>query len=75
MTTYAITRHQGAAMTDQEQRAALARDLAAWRAAAALTAKGASMRLGIPARTIEHIEGGRGFRYPELLRLAMQAAK
>jgi hypothetical protein len=58
-------------MTDQEQRAALARDLAAWRAAAALTTKGASMRLGIPARTIEGIEAGRGFRYPKLLRIAI----
>jgi DNA-binding XRE family transcriptional regulator len=58
-------------LTKQEQRAALARDLAAWRAAAALTTKGAAMRLGIPHRTIEGIEAGRGFRYPRLLRIAI----
>jgi hypothetical protein len=58
-------------MTDQEQRAALARDLIAWRRSLMLTAAGAGHRLGIPHRTIEGIEAGRGFRYPRLLRIAI----
>lgn len=31
--------------------------------------------LGIPARTLEGIEQGRGFRYPDLLMIAMRVAK
>ena len=29
--------------------------------------------LGMPHRTFENIEAGRGFPYPQLLRIAMQA--
>lgn len=31
--------------------------------------------LGIPRRTLEGIEQGRGFRYPDMLLIAMKAAK
>lgn len=44
-----------------------------WRAAAGLTASRAAEVLGIPARTYEGIEQGRGFAYPHLLALAIQA--
>jgi len=33
----------------------------------------AAQLLGIPKRTLEGIEQGRGFRYPQLLILALQA--
>jgi hypothetical protein len=29
---------------------------------------------GIPRRTFEHVEAGRGFRYPKLLLLVLQSA-
>lgn len=35
----------------------------------------AAQLLGIPQRTLEGIEQGRGFRYPHLLILALQAFK
>lgn len=31
--------------------------------------------LGLPRRTLEGIEQGRGFRYPDLLLIAMKASK
>ncbi len=43
-----------------------------WRAEKGLNTKKAGEVLGIPHRTVEYIEGGRGFKYPELLRLALQ---
>lgn len=53
--------------------AELARALKAWRADADITAAHASQMLGIPIRTLDGIEQGRGFRYPRLLLLALQA--
>lgn len=44
-----------------------------WRTAANLTAARAAEALGIPKRTLENIEQGRGFPYPQLLALALQA--
>ena len=35
----------------------------------------AAQLLGIPQRTLEGVEQGRGFRYPQLLILALQAFK
>lgn len=44
-----------------------------WRTSAGLTAARAAEVLGIPKRTLENIEQGRGFPYPQLLALALQA--
>ncbi|MER8503610.1 helix-turn-helix domain-containing protein [Mesorhizobium sp. M0833] len=44
----------------------------AWRAREGFTAESAAKLLGIPKRTYEGIEQGRGFPYPLLLRLGMQ---
>lgn len=38
-----------------------------------LTQEAAGWSLGLPTRTIENIEYGRGFRHEKLLRLAMTA--
>lgn len=46
-----------------------------WRTSATLTAARAAEILGIPRRTYENIEQGRGFAYPQLLALALQAFK
>jgi DNA-binding XRE family transcriptional regulator len=51
----------------------LAKLLKAWRAAADIPASRAAQILGIPERTIEGIEQGRGFRYGKLLILALMA--
>lgn len=51
-----------------EERAALARDLKAWRRALCLTAAGAASRLGISPRTIEGIEQGRSTRLEWMIR-------
>lgn len=51
----------------------MAAALRAWRGETSLHA--AAARLGIPARTLEGIEQGRGFRYPRLLMLAIGQIK
>lgn len=49
----------------------LAQTVKRWRGE--LPATRAAQLLGIPVRTFEGIEQGRGFRYPQLLILALQA--
>jgi DNA-binding XRE family transcriptional regulator len=51
----------------------LARDVKAWRAKGGFTAESAAKVLGIPKRTYEGIEQGRGFPYPILLRVALDS--
>lgn len=51
----------------------LARDLKNWRAKEGFTAENAATVLGIPKRTYEGIEQGRGFPYPQLLRIALES--
>jgi DNA-binding XRE family transcriptional regulator len=51
----------------------LAQEVKAWRANEGLTAEAAAKALGIPRRTFEGIEQGRGFPYPLLLRIAMES--
>jgi len=51
----------------------LARTLKGWRDAADMTQSRAAEVLGISQRTYEAIEQGRGFRYPQMLRLALLA--
>ena len=55
-----------------DEREKLARDVKAWRAKEGFTAESAATILGIPKRTFEGIEQGRGFPYPVLLRIAME---
>ncbi|RAZ89479.1 XRE family transcriptional regulator [Mesorhizobium hawassense] len=50
----------------------LALEVKAWRAEAGYTAEAAAKLLGIPKRTFEGIEQGRGFPYSLLLRVAME---
>ena len=50
----------------------LARDLRNWRANEGFTAEDAARVLGIPKRTYEGVEQGRGFPYPQLLRIALE---
>lgn len=57
-------------MNDNER---LAREVKAWRAKEGFTAESAAKVLGIPKRTFEGIEQGRGFPYPVLLRVAMES--
>lgn len=57
-------------MNDNEK---LAQEVKAWRAEGGITAEAAAKVLGIPKRTFEGIEQGRGFPYPALLRIAMQS--
>lgn len=57
-------------MNDNEK---LAREVKAWRAKGGFTAESAAKVLGIPKRTFEGIEQGRGFPYPVLLRLAIES--
>jgi DNA-binding XRE family transcriptional regulator len=52
--------------------AELAEALKRWREKAQLPANRAAQLLGIPRRTLEGIEQGRGFRYPRLLILALE---
>lgn len=40
-----------------------------------MSAQMAARLLGLPARTLQGIEQGRGFRYPRTLLLAMQAIR
>ncbi|ARP67717.1 MULTISPECIES: helix-turn-helix domain-containing protein [Mesorhizobium] len=51
----------------------LAQDVKAWRAKEGFTAAAAAKVLGIPKRTFEGIEQGRGFPYPVLLRVAIES--
>jgi DNA-binding XRE family transcriptional regulator len=51
----------------------LAQEVKAWRAKGGITAEAAAKVLGIPKRTFEGIEQGRGFPYPVLLRVAMES--
>ena len=51
----------------------LAQEVKAWRAKGRITAEAAAKVLGIPKRTFEGIEQGRGFPYPVLLRVAMES--
>ncbi|MER8593557.1 MULTISPECIES: helix-turn-helix domain-containing protein [unclassified Mesorhizobium] len=57
-------------MNDREK---LAQEVKIWRAKAGFTAEAAAKVLGIPKRTFEGIEQGRGFPYPLLLRVAMES--
>ncbi|MER9017713.1 helix-turn-helix domain-containing protein [Mesorhizobium sp. M0664] len=57
-------------MNDREK---LAHEVKTWRAKAGFTAEAAAKVLGIPKRTFEGIEQGRGFPYPLLLRVAMES--
>jgi DNA-binding XRE family transcriptional regulator len=59
-----------AAMSADEN-AELAAMIKRWRDAGDLTAARAAEMLGIPMRTLEGIEQGRGFKYPRLLTLAL----
>lgn len=56
---------------DENER--LAQELKAWRVKGGITAEAAAKVLGIPKRTFEGIEQGRGFPYPVLLRVAMES--
>lgn len=60
-----------------EHKAQVAAELAAlcrtWRAKAEIPASRAAQLLGVPKRTYENIEQGRGFPYPNLLVLALKA--
>lgn len=51
----------------------LAEKARAWRGS--VSAAKAAPQLGIPRRTWEHIEAGRGFRYPEMLLLLFKHVK
>lgn len=57
--------------TDPPTAAEIAATVRAWRADRPVVV--AAALLGLPARTFESIEQGRGFRYPRLLALAMSA--
>lgn len=56
-----------------DEREKLAMEVKAWRAKAGFTAEAAAKLLGIPKRTFEGIEQGRGFPYPVLLRIAIES--
>ncbi|RVJ02420.1 XRE family transcriptional regulator [Sinorhizobium meliloti] len=61
-------------MTETEYSAAdLAKKIKEWRGK--MPAREAAEVLGIPKRTLDGIEQGRGFRYPRLLEIAMAAAR
>jgi hypothetical protein len=47
----------------------LADEFREWRGRAPMREVG--QKLGVPHRTLEGVEQGRGFRYPDLLRIAM----
>jgi hypothetical protein len=51
----------------------LAAQVKAWRGK--VPGRVAAEQIGIPRRTLEHIEQGNGFRYPELLLIALEATK
>lgn len=54
-------------------KAQLAHETRAWRARIGVTAATAAAMIGLPKATYDFIEQGRGFRYPETIRLAMEA--
>jgi DNA-binding XRE family transcriptional regulator len=56
-------------MTNEE----LAAAVKMWRGK--VSAKKAAELIGVPWRTLEYIEAGNGFRYPELLRIALRTIK
>jgi DNA-binding XRE family transcriptional regulator len=58
-----------------DDKAEIAAMLKEWRGAAQMTQARAAQVLGIPKRTYEGIEGGKGFAYPQLLALAIHACK
>lgn len=58
---------------DMNENEKLAQEVKAWRATEGLTAEAAAKVLGIPKRTFEGIEQGRGFPYAVLLRVAMES--
>ncbi|NKK88737.1 XRE family transcriptional regulator [Rhizobium leguminosarum bv. viciae] len=60
-------------MKTTEEKADLAKALRTWRGD--MTMKQAAELIGIPARTLEGIEQGRGFSYPQMLKIAMKATK
>ena len=60
------------AMTE-DAKAEIATALKAWRTKADMTQARAAEVLGIPKRSYEGIEAGRGFVYPQLLMLALLA--
>ncbi|PAQ11312.1 helix-turn-helix domain-containing protein [Mesorhizobium temperatum] len=51
----------------------IAQEVKVWRAKGGFTAEAAAKVLGIPKRTFEGIEQGRGFPYPVLLRVAIES--
>jgi hypothetical protein len=51
----------------------LARQVKAWRGK--VPARVAAEQIGVPRRTLEWIEQGNGFRYPELLLIALEATR
>lgn len=53
----------------------LQKTLKAFRMNNELSQEAAAHLLGIPVRTIEYVESGRGFRYPKTLLLAMRAVE
>lgn len=57
-------------MTSDDDSRALADALKKWRGTA--PAHAAAKALGLPVRTVEGIEQGRGFRYPQLLLHALK---
>lgn len=61
-----------ATMTPKEK-TDLAKALRDWRGA--LTMKEAAALIGLPWRTLEGIEQGRGFSYPVMLKIAMEAKR
>jgi transcriptional regulator with XRE-family HTH domain len=61
--------------TTTAEKQALAASVRAWRDRNDLSAKQAAELIGIPARTLEGIEQGRGFSYPQMLKIAMNATK
>ncbi|CCV08649.1 hypothetical protein MESS2_770024 [Mesorhizobium metallidurans STM 2683] len=58
---------------DMNENEKLAQEVKAWRGKEGLTAEAAAKVLGIPKRTFEGMEQGRGFPYPVLLRVAMES--
>lgn len=61
------------AETSADDDAEMARMVREWRDRADIPASRAAQMLGLPQRTLEGIEQGRGFRYPRLLALALLA--
>jgi transcriptional regulator with XRE-family HTH domain len=59
-------------MTTHLTPADLAAQAKAWRGHLRISQVEAAERLGLPQRTYQHIEQGRGFRYPKLLQLIFE---